>query len=39
MAPMRQFANDPALLFLKKPITAAALGHKVGMALERRKKR
>jgi two-component system, cell cycle sensor histidine kinase and response regulator CckA len=36
---MRQFTDDPALLFLKKPFTAAALGHKIHAALERKKKR
>jgi CheY-like chemotaxis protein len=36
---MRQFTDDPALLFLKKPFTAAALAHKIGAALDRRKKR
>ncbi len=36
---MRQFTDDPALLFLKKPFTAAALGHKIHAALERQKKR
>jgi two-component system, cell cycle sensor histidine kinase and response regulator CckA len=35
---MRQFTDDPALLFLKKPFTAAALGRKIGAALDRRKK-
>jgi CheY-like chemotaxis protein len=35
---MRQFTDDPALLFLKKPFTAAALGRKIGAALERKKK-
>ena len=35
---MRQFTDDPALLFLKKPFTAAALGHKIGAALERTRK-
>jgi two-component system cell cycle sensor histidine kinase/response regulator CckA len=33
---MRQFTEDPALLFLKKPFTATALGRKIGMALKRR---
>jgi DNA-binding NtrC family response regulator len=36
---MRQFTDDPALLFLKKPFTAAALGHKIHAALERKKKK
>jgi signal transduction histidine kinase len=35
---MRQFTDDPGLLFLKKPFTAAALGRKIGAALERKKK-
>jgi DNA-binding NtrC family response regulator len=35
---MRQFTEDPGLLFLKKPFTAAALGRKIGAALERKKK-
>jgi signal transduction histidine kinase len=35
---MRQFTADPALSFLKKPFTAAALGHKIGAALERGKR-
>jgi signal transduction histidine kinase len=33
---MRQFTEDPALLFLKKPFTATALARKIGMALKRR---
>jgi two-component system cell cycle sensor histidine kinase/response regulator CckA len=32
---MRQFTADPALLFLKKPFTATALGHKIAAALNR----
>jgi len=36
---MRQFTEDPALMFLKKPFTAAALGRKIHAALERNKKR
>ena len=36
---MRQFTDDPGLLFLKKPFTAAALGRVIGVALERKKKR
>jgi CheY-like chemotaxis protein len=35
---MRQFTDDAALLFLQKPFTAAALGHKIATALERKKK-
>jgi two-component system, cell cycle sensor histidine kinase and response regulator CckA len=33
---MRQFTEDPALLFLQKPFTAAALGRKMGAAVGRR---
>jgi two-component system, cell cycle sensor histidine kinase and response regulator CckA len=36
---MRQFTADPALLFLKKPFTATALGHKIAAALDRGKRR
>jgi two-component system, cell cycle sensor histidine kinase and response regulator CckA len=32
---MRQFAEDPALLFLKKPFTAASLVRKIGAAIQR----
>ncbi len=35
---MRQFTDDPALLFLKKPFTASGLGNKIGAALERGKR-
>jgi signal transduction histidine kinase len=32
---MKQFSEDPALLFLKKPFTAAGLGNKIQEALKR----
>ncbi|HEX3875567.1 MAG TPA: response regulator [Bryobacteraceae bacterium] len=34
---MKQFTADPALLFLKKPFTAATLGNKIREALDRAK--
>jgi signal transduction histidine kinase len=33
---MKQFAEDPGLIFLKKPFTAASLGSKIQQALERK---
>ncbi len=33
---MKQFSDDPALLFLKKPFTAAGLGNKIREALDRK---